>query len=127
MSYVELNFERLAMIAALVAMAGAALFGYLGTTLFYGPGFGLLLGIAAWIVGAVVTGGAWSKIVAGLDEAGRGPLAGPVVAACVVLPPGTDRRTLRGLDDSKRLSARLNAIRVMLQGAGTRRRWAWTC
>ena len=43
-------------------------------------------------------------LVAGLDEAGRGPLAGPVVAACVVLPPGTDRRTLRGLDDSKRLS-----------------------
>ena len=29
---------------------------------------GLLLGIAAWIVGAVVTGGAWSKIAAGLDE-----------------------------------------------------------
>jgi ribonuclease HII len=51
----------------------------------------------------------WAKardlyVIAGLDEAGRGPLAGPVVAACVVLPPGTDRRRLRGLDDSKRLS-----------------------
>jgi ribonuclease HII len=39
--------------------------------------------------------------VAGLDEAGRGPLAGPVVAAAVVLDPG---RIPVGLDDSKRLS-----------------------
>jgi len=38
--------------------------------------------------------------VAGVDEAGRGPLAGPVVAAAVVLPPGT---RIRGVDDSKRL------------------------
>jgi len=38
--------------------------------------------------------------VAGLDEAGRGPLAGPVVAAAVVLPPGT---RVKGVDDSKRL------------------------
>ena len=36
--------------------------------------------------------------VAGLDEAGRGPLAGPVVAAAVILPKGFD---LEGLDDSK--------------------------
>ena len=41
-------------------------------------------------------------VVAGLDEAGRGCLAGPVVAAAVVLPP--DAR-LPGLDDSKKLSA----------------------
>ena len=40
--------------------------------------------------------------VAGVDEAGRGPLAGPVVAAAVVLPAS---RVPRGLDDSKRLSA----------------------
>jgi len=40
--------------------------------------------------------------VAGLDEAGRGPLAGPVVAAAVVLDP---KRIPRGLDDSKRLTA----------------------
>jgi len=39
--------------------------------------------------------------VAGVDEAGVGPLAGPVVAAAVVLPPGT---WLEGLDDSKKLS-----------------------
>lgn len=40
--------------------------------------------------------------VAGCDEAGRGPLAGPVVAAAVVLDPA---RVPRGLDDSKRLTA----------------------
>jgi ribonuclease HII len=40
--------------------------------------------------------------VAGCDEAGRGPLAGPVVAAAVILDP---RRIPRGLDDSKKLTA----------------------
>jgi len=40
--------------------------------------------------------------VAGCDEAGRGPLAGPVVAAAVILDPG---RIPRGLDDSKKLAA----------------------
>ena len=40
-------------------------------------------------------------LVAGVDEAGRGPLAGPVVAAAVMLDP-SDR--FPGLDDSKRLS-----------------------
>jgi ribonuclease HII len=44
-------------------------------------------------------------IVAGIDEAGRGPLAGPVVAACVVLDLGrTTRKLSRALDDSKRLT-----------------------
>lgn len=44
--------------------------------------------------------------VAGADEAGRGPLAGPVVAAAVVLPPDLsgDEEWLRLLDDSKRLT-----------------------
>lgn len=42
------------------------------------------------------------RVVAGLDEAGRGCLAGPVVAAAVVLPADA---VLPGLDDSKRLSA----------------------
>ncbi|MGB3365452.1 MAG: ribonuclease HII, partial [Thermodesulfobacteriota bacterium] len=41
------------------------------------------------------------KITAGVDEAGRGPLAGPVVAAAVVLP---DDCIIKGLDDSKKLS-----------------------
>lgn len=40
--------------------------------------------------------------VAGVDEAGRGPLAGPVVAAAVILPPGWDAQVK--LDDSKRLT-----------------------
>lgn len=40
--------------------------------------------------------------VAGVDEAGRGPLAGPVVAAAVILPP---RGVPRGINDSKQLSA----------------------
>ena len=43
------------------------------------------------------------KHVCGIDEAGRGPLAGPVVAAAVVLPPGYD---IPGLDDSKKLTAK---------------------
>lgn len=42
--------------------------------------------------------------VAGVDEAGRGPLAGPVVAAAVILP-AEPIAALRELDDSKRLSA----------------------
>lgn len=46
----------------------------------------------------------WAPVglVAGVDEAGRGPLAGPVVAAAVILD---DTRPIRGLADSKRLSA----------------------
>ncbi len=40
-------------------------------------------------------------IIAGVDEVGRGPLAGPVVAACVVLPEGFD---LAGINDSKKLT-----------------------
>src|SRR3954464_13249654 len=40
--------------------------------------------------------------VAGCDEAGRGPLAGPVVAAAVILDP---KRIPKGLDDSKKLTA----------------------
>lgn len=42
-------------------------------------------------------------IIAGVDEAGRGPLAGPVVVAAVVLDPN---RPIAGLDDSKKLSER---------------------
>lgn len=42
-------------------------------------------------------------LIAGIDEAGRGPLAGPVVAACVVLPFGV---AIPGIADSKSLSAR---------------------
>ena len=41
------------------------------------------------------------KIIAGIDEAGRGPLAGPVVAASVILP---ENCRVEGLNDSKKLS-----------------------
>src|SRR5438552_3318080 len=47
---------------------------------------------------AAMKRGVWP--VAGCDEAGRGPLAGPVVAAAVILDPA---RVPRGLDDSKKL------------------------
>ena len=43
------------------------------------------------------------KYIAGCDEAGRGPMAGPLVAAAVVLPVGY---RLDGLDDSKKLTAK---------------------
>ena len=49
---------------------------------------------------AALKRGIWP--VAGCDEAGRGPLAGPVVAAAVILDPN---RVPRGLDDSKKLDA----------------------
>lgn len=47
----------------------------------------------------------WDKpgLVAGVDEAGRGPLAGPVVAAAVIL---NDLYPIQGLDDSKKLTVR---------------------
>lgn len=41
------------------------------------------------------------QIICGVDEAGRGPLAGPVCAAAVILPPNAD---IPGLNDSKKLS-----------------------
>ncbi len=47
-----------------------------------------------------------SVLVAGVDEAGRGPLAGPVVVAAVILDPD---RPIDGLDDSKRLSEKRRA------------------
>src|SRR4051794_16505444 len=43
--------------------------------------------------------------VAGVDEAGRGPLAGPVLAAAVIFPDGVPPALAALLDDSKRLSA----------------------
>lgn len=59
--------------------------------------------------------------IAGVDEAGRGPLAGPVVAAAVILPPSFD---LPGLTDSKKLSAKrrtqlFHAIRQQAVAIGT--------
>src|SRR5437870_2400541 len=45
--------------------------------------------------------------IAGVDEVGVGPLAGPVVAAAVMFPPETD---IAGVDDSKRLDAETRAV-----------------
>ncbi|MGB7655035.1 MAG: ribonuclease HII [Novosphingobium sp.] len=47
-----------------------------------------------------------SQLIIGVDEAGRGPLAGPVVAAACVLGPDAPA----GLDDSKKLSAKRRAV-----------------
>jgi ribonuclease HII len=55
----------------------------------------------------------WSGIVAGVDEAGRGPLAGPVVAAAVILDPNNP---IEGLADSKKLSeAQRNRLAVLIK------------
>ena len=60
-----------------------------------------------------------SMRVAGVDEAGRGPLAGPVFAAAVILDPD---RPIAGLDDSKKLSA---ARREQLAAQIRERALAW--
>lgn len=57
---------------------------------------------------------------AGVDEAGRGPLAGPVVAAAVILDPAS---LIDGLDDSKKLS---EATRERLAGEIRRQALAWS-
>src|SRR3954447_9407078 len=43
-------------------------------------------------------------MLAGVDEVGRGPIAGPVVACAVIMPP--DKAAIRGVDDSKKLTAK---------------------
>ena len=58
-------------------------------------------------------------LIAGVDEVGRGPLAGPVVACAVIMPP--DARAIRGVDDSKALTAlqRARLAKVILARALT--------
>jgi len=46
-----------------------------------------------------------AQVIAGVDEAGRGPLAGPVVASAVILPEQPDLGILSGLNDSKLMTA----------------------
>lgn len=62
---------------------------------------------------------AGQSLICGVDEAGRGPLAGPVVAAAVILDP---RHPIAGLADSKQLSAR---VRDELAGAIRAQARAW--
>lgn len=50
---------------------------------------------------------AHGPLLVGVDEVGRGPLAGPVVACAIVMPP--DQRAIAGVDDSKRLTAETRA------------------
>ena len=59
------------------------------------------------------------RLVAGVDEVGRGPLAGPVVAAAVILPP---QWSVQGVNDSKRLDHRR---RRTLSAAIKREALAW--
>lgn len=61
-----------------------------------------------------------SPLICGVDEAGRGPLAGPVCAAAVILDP---QHPLPGLKDSKKLSA---ANRLRLADAIRRHALAWS-
>ncbi|MBX6350810.1 MAG: ribonuclease HII [Clostridia bacterium] len=61
-----------------------------------------------------------AELVAGVDEVGRGSLAGPVVAAAVILPPSA---RLPGLDDSKRLTP-LARARLVPQIRGAALAWA---
>jgi ribonuclease HII len=56
--------------------------------------------------------------IAGVDEVGMGPLAGPVVAAAVMFPPGTD---IDGVDDSKKLEPHVRAelaLEIRAQASG---------
>jgi ribonuclease HII len=74
----------------------------------------------AMLTFARVLWGAGIERIAGVDEVGMGPLAGPVIAAAVVFPPHTD---LHGIDDSKKLDAqqRVDAerrIREVASGIG---------
>jgi ribonuclease HII len=72
-------------------------------------------------------------LIAGVDEVGRGPLAGPVVACAVIMPANI--RAIAGVDDSKRLTAlqrlrlarliRLRAIAVALGAASAREIDRW--
>jgi len=69
-----------------------------------------------------------ARLIAGVDEVGRGPLAGPVVACAIVMPP--ERRPIAGVDDSKALKAkererlailiRTQAISISLGAASVR-------
>ena len=67
------------------------------------------------------------RFVAGVDEVGRGPLAGPVTAAAVIFPPDIDEEELVGIRDSKQLTAgareRLAAL-VFQKAVDARVGWA---
>ena len=63
------------------------------------------------------------KYICGTDEAGRGPLAGPVVAGACILPEGL---VIKGLDDSKKLSEKrreaLQRLRKLMKSTFSKHR-----
>jgi ribonuclease HII len=57
----------------------------------------------------------FGPMLAGVDEVGRGPLAGPVVACAVIMPP--DQRAIAGVDDSKQLTPQeRRRLAVLIRG-----------
>jgi ribonuclease HII len=65
----------------------------------------------------IAAGTRQGRIVCGVDEVGRGPLAGPVLACAVVLPAELDRDLAARLDDSKKIPAGKRAdISAILRG-----------
>lgn len=66
------------------------------------------------------------KYIAGVDEVGRGPLAGPVVVACVIMPLG-DEDIIQGVNDSKKVSEKNREIlfeKIMQKAVACKIEWA---
>ncbi|MDE6870164.1 MAG: ribonuclease HII, partial [Clostridia bacterium] len=66
------------------------------------------------------------KYIAGVDEVGRGPLAGPVVVACVIMPLG-DEDIIQGVNDSKKVSEKNREIlfdKIMQKALACKVEWA---
>ncbi len=66
------------------------------------------------------------KYIAGVDEVGRGPLAGPVVVACVIMPLG-DEDIIQGVNDSKKVSEKNREIlydKIMQKAISCKIEWA---
>ena len=66
------------------------------------------------------------KHIAGVDEVGRGPLAGPVVVACVIMPLG-DEDIIQGVNDSKKVSEKNREIlydKIMQKALACKIEWA---
>ena len=81
------------------------------------PGFELERALGEWGI----------RYIAGVDEVGRGPLAGPVTAAAVMFPPDIDQEVLLGIRDSKELTAGARerlAVVVLQKALDVRVGWA---
>ena len=70
--------------------------------------------------------GIGKKYIAGVDEVGRGPLAGPVVVACVIMPLN-DEAIIQGVNDSKKVSEKNREIlydKIMQKALACKIEWA---